>query len=61
MSSLGFNICNVAAEVFEFLHCGVKSHDSLGTHLCCHRRMDPYRLFGGEWAGVFIRLTFRKA
>lgn len=45
MSSLGLNVRNVAAEVFEFLHCGVKSHDSLGTHLCSHRRMDSYRLW----------------
>lgn len=31
MSTLGFDVCDVAAEVFEFLQCGVKSHDSLGT------------------------------
>lgn len=31
MSSLGFDVSNVTAEVFEFLCCGVKCHDSLGT------------------------------
>lgn len=31
MCSLGLHICNVAAEVLEFLNSGIKSHDPLGA------------------------------
>lgn len=40
--SLGLHICNVAAEVLEFLWGGVKSHDPLGTIvLGNHTRRHP--------------------